>query len=340
MKTKLVYVLTCTPEASYIEQALMAIWSARHWNPDAHIVLMTDNQTSFLLHTDAKRKAVLQYITEEKVITFEDTFDIHYRSRWLKTHVRELNEGDLLYIDCDTICAGSLAEIDEVSALMAMVPDNHMAVRDYPMDLLDHYKNFSMKLGYDVSKEEWYFNGGVIYAKDHSAVHRLWNCWYSEWETGVQLGIKIDQPSLGKANIICNHLIDRLPDFWNTLIYMNPVFVRQGKILHFWSFRNKSFLFARPFLEYIRKNGLTEYAKSCILNPLNTILPFDNILTRSSINQFFQFAKQIKQQQTLYAINIDSSFTDFPWPKNYNLLRKYIKIHILGKRQIADVFFT
>ena len=156
----------------------------------------------------------------------------------------------------------------------------------------------------------------------------------------MKLGIKIDQPSLGKANLLCNHLIDRLPDIWNTLIYMNPVFVKHGKILHFWSFRNKSFLFARPFLEYIRKNGLTDYAKSCILNPLQTILPFDNILTRSRMNQYFQYAKQIKHQQTLYAVNVDSSFTDFPWPKNYNLLRKFIKIHILGRRQNADVFFT
>lgn len=340
MKTKLVYVLTCDPEATYIEQALMAVWSARHWNPDAYIVLMTDNFTSTILHTDAKRKEILQYITEEKVVQFDDTSDMHYRSRWLKSQVRELNIGDLLYIDCDTICANSLAELDDMSALMAMVPDEHMAVCNYPNKLLNHIVSLSMKLGYDVSKEEWYFNGGVSYAKDHPIVHRLWKCWHDEWEKSVQLGIKIDQPSLGKANLICDHLIQRLPDVWNTLIYMNPVFVKHGKILHFWSFRNKSFMFARPFLEYIRKNGLTDYAKSCILNPLKTILPFDNILTCSNILQFFQYSKQIKQQRKLYAANVDATFTDFPWPKSYSLLKKYIIIHIFGKQQQASVYFS
>ena len=59
MKTKLVYVLTCEPEATYIEQALMAVWSARYWNPDAHIVLLTDNKTSALLHAGVARGEIL-----------------------------------------------------------------------------------------------------------------------------------------------------------------------------------------------------------------------------------------------------------------------------------------
>ena len=65
MKTKLVYVLTCAPEATYIEQALMAVFSARHWNPDAHIVLIVDEKTDRLLI--GNRGRILQYITEKIV---------------------------------------------------------------------------------------------------------------------------------------------------------------------------------------------------------------------------------------------------------------------------------
>ena len=43
MNTKLVYVLTSASDKHYIEQALMAVYSARHWNPDAHIVLVVDD---------------------------------------------------------------------------------------------------------------------------------------------------------------------------------------------------------------------------------------------------------------------------------------------------------
>ena len=340
MRTKLVYVLTCSPEDTYIEQALMAVWSARYWNSDAHIVLMTDNRTSQLLHSDTKRGEILHYITEEIVTHFDDRYDMHYCSRWLKSHVRKLNKGDLIYIDSDTICISSLAELDKMTALMAMVPDEHLAVKDYPDDVINPIIEMTSKLNYDILKEKWYFNGGVAYAKDNPDVHRLWKCWYEEWEKGIKLGIKIDQPSLGKANMLCNHLIQRLPDVYNTLIYMNPIYAKDAKILHFWNFRNKSFMFARPFLFYLRENGLTDYAKSCILNPLKSVLPFDNILTKCSIWDYFRYSKQIRQQCELYAANVDSTFTDFPWPKNYNLLKRYIAINFLGKRKDVDVFFT
>ena len=340
MKTKLVYVLTCAPEATYIEQALMAVWSARYHNPDAHIVLMTDNKTSELLHTDAKRGEILQYITEEMVIPFEDDKNMHYRSRWLKSHVRELNKGDLIYIDSDTICAKPLAELDDMTALMAMVPDEHMLVKEYPKSYQLEIKEKSLKFGYDVTQEELYFNGGVAYAKDRPEVRQLWKCWNEEWEKGIEKGINIDQPSLGKANLMCNHLIQRLPDVWNTMIYMNPVFAKEGKILHFWNFRNKSFLFARPFLDYIKEHGLTDYAKACILDPLKSVLPFDNILTQCSILDYFRYAKQIREQRKLYAEHVDASFLDFPWSKDYSLLRRYFIIKIKGKGRKEDVFFS
>ena len=338
MKTKLVYVLTCAPDATYIEQALMAVWSARYHNPDAHIVLLTDDLTDKLLV--GTRGELLNYISEKIVVPFEIDKSMHFRSRWLKSQVRELVKGDMLFIDCDTICCQSLAEIDDCEALVAMVPDEHLHVCDYPDSLKLLLSETTKKLGYDVTAEEWYFNSGVIYAKDNPTVKQLWKCWHKIWQEGEEMGINPDQPSLGKANILCDHIIHRLPDVWNTLIYMNPVFAKEGKILHFWNFRNKSFLFAKPFLIYIRENGLTEYAKTCILDPMKSVLPFDNILTRSNILDYFRYAKQIKQQRALYAANVDVTFADFSWPKDYSLLRRYIAIKILGKKKDVDVFFT
>lgn len=340
MKTKLVYVLTCAPDATYIEQALMAIWSARYHNPDATIVLLTDDKTSAMLHEDKIRGEVLQYISKEMVTTFENEATMHYRSRWLKSHVRELVKGDMLFVDCDTICTRSLAEIDDCEALVAMVPDEHLHVRDYDDRLKMTLVADTSKLGYDVMQEEWYFNSGVIYAKDEPEVHELWKTWHTVWQEGEKKGVKIDQPALGKANIMCNHIIQRLPDVWNTLIYMSPVFASEGKILHFWNFRNKSFMFARPFLEYLKVQGLTEYAKACILDPLKSVLPFDNILTRCSIWDYFRYAKQIREQRKLYATHVDATFKDFPWPKDYSLLRRFVAIRVLEKKKDVDVFFS
>ena len=130
MKTKLVYVLTCAPEATYIEQALISIWSARYHNPDAHIVLLVDDKTDQLLV--GKRAEVLEYITEKVVVPFEDVnATMMYRSRWIKTQVRDLVQGDLLFIDCDTIVNHSLDELDVLQCEVGAVCESNLPIVEF-----------------------------------------------------------------------------------------------------------------------------------------------------------------------------------------------------------------
>jgi len=340
MKTKLVYVLTCSPEATYIEQALMAVWSARCWNPDAHIVLLTDDKTSAILHSGGLRSELLRYISEEIVISFEENKAMHYRSRWLKTMVRELVDGDVLFVDCDTICQKPLNDIDNCSAEIAMVPDEHMRVSEYPLDLKKTLSQNASILGYEVLQEEWYFNSGVIFAKDTENIHRFWKQWHACWEEGEKAGVGIDQVALGKANLSSSHIVKHLDNVWNTLIYMSPIFAKDGKILHFWSFRNKSFMFCKPYLHYIRTHGLTDYAKDCILHPMRSVLPFDNELARNNIVFYFHEYLRIKRELKKYRDNIDSSFCDFPWNPKYSLIKKYVKIKMLKQNIIPDLYFS
>jgi len=340
MKTKLVYVLTCSPEATYIEQALMAVWSARYWNPDARIVLLTDDKTSEILHSGGLRSELLRYISEEIVISFEENKAMHYRSRWLKTMVRELVDGDVLFVDCDTICQKPLNDIDNCSAEIAMVPDEHMRVSDYPLDLKNTLSQNASILGYEVLQEEWYFNSGVIFAKDIEIVHRFWKQWHACWEEGERAGVGIDQVSLGKANLLCGHIIKHLDNVWNTLIYMSPIFAMNGKILHFWSFRNKSFMFCKPYLHYIRTHGLTDYAKDCILHPMRSVLPFDNELAVCKICDYFRESRRIKREIKKYKENVDSTLKDFPWNLRYSLVKKYLKINILRRGNLSSVYYS
>ena len=79
MKAKLVYVLTCSPEGNYIEQAVLATFSARYHNPSAHIVLIVDNKTDELISDG--RDEVLKYISEKVVIPFDEDKTMMYRSR-------------------------------------------------------------------------------------------------------------------------------------------------------------------------------------------------------------------------------------------------------------------
>ena len=284
MNTKLVYVLTCAPEAYYIEQALMAVFSARHHNPDANIVLIVDDKTDALLVD--KRAEILKYVSEKIVIPFEDTSKSPmYRSRWIKTSVRQLVQGDYLFIDCDTITQYSLSDIDNYNCEIGAVPESHLLVKDYCNSLYNSAKKSNETIGVDLDAEQIYFSSGVLYVKDTVNTHQLYNLWHQYWLDSEQNGIGKDQPSLAKANHDVGHIISRIPDNYNCIIFTQPPFYREAYILHITAYKNPSYLFTNKVLKYVKENGLNnEWIKDSILNPCLTLMPFDYCIK----NSFFE----------------------------------------------------
>lgn len=321
MKTKLVYVLTCAPEATYIEQALISIWSARYHNPDAHIVLLVDDKTNELLV--GKRAEVLEYVTEKVVIPFEDAnATMMYRSRWIKTQVRQLVKGDLLFIDCDTIVNKSLEEIDEVKAEVAAVPESNLPIADFHPSLYQSMVENAKKIGWDMPGEEYYYSSGVIYVKDTPMAHKMFQFWHQYWIQGGQIGINIDQPSLAKANIDCGHLIDRIDNKWNCIMFTYPRRANEANILHFAAYRNMSFLFSKRVLRYIKDNGLTEYIKEYITHPTNSYIPFDSEFYHYGLKDYVARYRLLYRGIKDYAQHIDATFEDYT---SKNVVSKLLK---------------
>lgn len=321
MRAKLVYVLTCAPEASYIEQALISIWSAQYHDPDAHIVLLVDDKTNELLV--GKRAEVLEYVTEKVVIPFEDAnASMMFRSRWIKTQVRQLVKGDLLFIDCDTIVNKSLEEIDKVEAEAAAVPESNLPIADFHPSLYESMEENAKKIGWDMAGEEYYYSSGVIYVKDTPSAHKMFQLWHQYWIGGGQFGINIDQPSLAKANIDCGHLIERIDNKWNCIMFTYPRHANEANILHFAAYRNMSFLFSKRVLRYIKDNGLTEYVKEYITHPTNSYIPFDNEFYHYHLKDYVARYRLLYRGMKDYALHIDATFEDYT---SKNFVSKLLK---------------
>ena len=314
MKTKLVYVLTCAPEATYIEQALISIWSARYHNPDAHIVLLVDDLTNQLLV--GKRAEVLEYITEKVVITFEDAnTSMMYRSRWIKTQVRQFVKGDLLFIDCDTIINHSLDELDALQCEVGAVCESNLPIAEFCEDLRQLLYENAKILGWSPDGEEYYFSSGVIYAKDGIAAREVFAKWHDYWLDSTRKGVHIDQPSLAKANIECGHLIERIDDKWNCIMFTYPRWAKNAYILHYAAYRNMSFLFSKRVLKYIREYGLTEYVRSYIIESTASYIPFDSEFYHYSLKDYVARCRLLYRGMKDYAQHIDLKYADYT-PKN------------------------
>lgn len=314
MVTKLVYVLTCSPEKHYIEQALIAVFSARHWNPDAYIVLLVDDKTDALLV--GKRSELLDYVSEKIVVPFADaTLSPMYRSRWIKTSVRQLIQGRYLFIDCDTIVTSALDSIDQMKMEVGAIPDALLPVKEYSKSMFAPIDKRAKIVGYDLNKEEYHFNSGVMLVGESEQSYKLYELWHSYWLYYVGVRLMVDQPTLARANVEMNHIIQPIDVRYNCIVYTQNAFSREARILHISSYRNPSFIFSDKVLKYIRENGLkNEWLKSTILNPCSTFLPFDYDVLHSNREQRRTWRKEIAITSKGYGEVIDSSFEDFPMP--------------------------
>lgn len=317
MKTKLVYVLTCAPEKNYIEQALMSVYSARHWNPDVHIVLIVDNLTDDLLV--GKHAEILNYISEKIVVPFDDdSLTMKYRSRFIKTSVRRLVHGRLMFVDSDTIVCGDLSEIDTFDCEIGAVWESHLLPKDYCQPLFEKDQDRTMRLGVDLDEEKVYFSSGVVLAEDSDLAQQLFQLWHDTWLEATKLDMNIDQPSLAKANKLLGHVIQRIPDVYNCIVFTQNNFIRQAKILHISSYRNPSYLFTNRVLKYVEDNGLkNQWLIDSILNPCASILPFDNDILHSDSKQRREWIKEIARFSRGYGDTIDASFADFPMQSRF-----------------------
>lgn len=327
MQTKLVYVLTCAPEATYIEQALMAVWSARHWNPDAHIVLIVDDKTDVLL--TGKRAEILDYISEKIVVPFEDdSLTPMYRSRYIKTQVRQLIKGDFLFVDCDTICQRPLNDIDTFDCEIGAVLESHLLVSQYNNSLYRPAKEATSVLGVNIDDEQYYFSSGVLFIKDTKKTHELYDLWHQYWLEGIEKGMKIDQPALAKANRAIGHIIRQIPDTYNCILFTRPPFVQDAYILHIASLLNPSFLFTSRVFQYIKKNGLSdEWTQYYILHPCQTMLPFDYNLKESSLQMKWQWINELSTFLKYYGQYIDRFYLDFEMNSKLRSLVVFLMTH-------------
>lgn len=333
MRTKLVYVLTCAPEATYIEQALVAVWSARHHNPDAHIMLMVDDKTDALL--TGKRGEILNYISEKIVVPFEDeSLTPMYRSRWIKTQVRQLIKGDFLFVDSDTICQRPLNDIDDFDYEVGAVLESHLPVSEFCDALHRSAQNANEIIGVDIDVEQLYFSSGVLLVRDTKKTHKLYDLWHQFWKEGNDIGLKIDQPSLAKANREVGHIIKQIPDTYNCILFTRPIFIRDAHILHIAAYRNPSFLFTKQVLDYVRENGIgNKWLQKMILHPCATMMPFDYMIKHSSCKERRKWGKELAEAWSGYGNVIDSHYAGLS--SDLHLLSRDVKLLRKGYASLA-----
>lgn len=263
---KIVYVLVSGESDYFYEQTLISASSARHWNPEAKIVVVMDDRTDSTLI--GRRTSLLEVADQKVVVQLPANMNNKRRSRILKTSVRDLVVGDFIYIDSDTVICQPLPSLNQFRCEIGAVLDRHVYLqreRDYLV--LQRVK----LLGGTFSDGEAYYNSGVLIVKDTEKTHSFFSDWKALYEKGVAVGQDFDQPAL----LLCNqkhNLIEAVDGIYNCQIFTGGLpYLGDAIIIHAFNIFGYSsfFLFNdSKFLQKIREQGkLAEEELKCVEEP-------------------------------------------------------------------------
>lgn len=274
MKTKLVYILTSTIKDIYLEQMYVSMYSAKHYMPDVHIVLLTDTATKKTFN--GVRAKEIRYADEIISVELDSKkYNGQQRSRQLKTSARNCIDGDFLFVDCDTIICKPLYEIDNFDFDIAACIDTHSEFKNNP------YRNMCLRhgklLGWPIENEDDYFNSGIIYVKDNDLTRRFYSRWNENLLSGYPQKVFMDQPSFAKTNYEFKHIVKKMDDVFNCELKHGIKYLNNARIVHYLC-TNKSryqdeqlfVLNEREILDNIKSNAIIPIrVEATISNPFN-----------------------------------------------------------------------
>lgn len=298
MNTKIIYVVISSEDDNYFEQVWASAWSLKHHNPTAYVVVLTDEATKSSIDSPSRSNS-LQCIDEIRTIELEGLYTNKEKSRWIKTNMRNLVEGDFLFIDADTIITGDLSDIGNWTCSIGAVLDSHCHSK-YISDGIafqDMYINRLYRLfGVEYNGED-VFNSGVLYVKDDELAHHFFEIWHKNWQHSNSHGIYLDQLPMLKTNIELGEIIKEIPGEYNCQVRFSIQYLTRAKILHTFASQSHSdisiILGNEVYNEIKHNHCITDHIKDVLINCKEQFASPSFLLGRKWMNIQFQPAYQL-----------------------------------------------
>lgn len=315
MKTKIVYVIVSCEKDAYLEEAFISVYSLRKWNPNSIVEIVIDSKTDESLK--GNRSAILNYIDKKIVVPFEDCWTNLEKSRLLKTNLRNIVEGDYLFIDTDTVITGDLSEIDNCEYDIACVPDKHVPIGQHSFRANIDFG--AMMVGWNVKEELNYFNSGVVFVRDNDFTHKFWSRWNELWKEH-RSQMKSDQPSFARTNEEFGYPIQELDGTWNCQVVENGLkYLQEAKIIHYFA-SNLSGKQKSPYL-FFSKDVTDKIKTSGKITP-----EIENMISRArsafaDVNRIISIDDMPFMMSALHSLYLYR-------PKTFNTLNKMIALYL------------
>lgn len=300
MNTKIVYAVVSSEKDCYLEEAYVSMYSARYHNPDAHIVLVVDDNTEKTLV--GQRKEETRFANEIVVVPLDKSLNGKMRSRILKTTLREHVKGDMVFIDSDTLVVKPLDELDNIDADLAGVYDLHS--KRYGDCLTYDFGSLRLKkLGWSVCEDDPYFNGGFTFSKDNETTHKYYKLWNENLLYCFSKNIFVDQPALYHTNCMMGYIMQPLDGVWDCQVFSGILYFRDAKVIHYMArkeitegYKPLFYMMDKSVLRGVKETGeISEQTKEVVKDHMTGIAPTivsiageDIAMTKTNLYAFFR----------------------------------------------------
>ena len=223
------YALSMQSDTVYADLVSISALCVRSIYPACRITVLTDDES---INNFGPTLRSLADIGFEVMSVGKFHGDARLRSRFVKTQVRNVIEGDFLYLDADTVAVSKFAELLECEAPLSAAVDRNRAnpLGGFPAWVVPNFDRLGWR-----HPTEVYLNAGVVFWKDNSKARALGKLWHENWLRYVAtFNNPSDQPAF-------NHSISALgiepkimDDAFNARIGVSPEFASGGRIYHFY----------------------------------------------------------------------------------------------------------
>ena len=307
-----VYVLTSDGQDGYADMNLISLWSLLDSNPKIRTVVIIDSVSYERLEKIAH--PILSSEAEIRVVSCEETPG-GWRNRFVKTQVRSLVSGSLLYLDADTLVRGDLADLFRMDTMVAGIP-NHNGI-GIASEIPASEREILAKNGW-AQDLPVYANGGVLFMADCPQTHTFCALWHKRWQESSQTTKShYDQPALNQALRESGVAFSWLDHRYNAQVHARPKTAEHAVIWHI--YRSGRHPTPRNYLDYLialQRSGSrdvrNQVSKCCVAphpwmtsNPIDTfavhhMMSGDRILNRVRWERLWlarEYQSLVKQAQ-------------------------------------------
>ena len=172
---RVVYVVTGDGYNAYGDMALVSMLSVRISNPGLGIVAVCDEKSALALRANNHR---LLDVCDEFLTVPSPKGTPTFCHRWIKTQLCRYVEGNVVYLDADTLVRGSLADLHRLVSELGAVANHNGATLSEQIWTED--RQVFEGMGWP-SNFHAYVNSGAFFYKPCPRVHEFNAKWHELW---------------------------------------------------------------------------------------------------------------------------------------------------------------